>query len=109
MFVEALNHEVAGMHTHQGHRFRGNRVFVVADACLVRCADFFELSSTGLHDVGQPVAAADLNKLAARDDHFPVMSEGGQRKQRGTGVVIDDGCGFAACDSLQQPCHRGAS
>ena len=40
--------------------------------------------------IGNAKAAADLHQLTAADDHLPPLTESGQRKKDGRGVVVDD-------------------
>jgi hypothetical protein len=42
------------------------------------------------HDVGHAEGTADLDQLAARDDHLAPGRQRGQHQQDGGGVVVDD-------------------
>ena len=54
------------------------------------------------HDVGNAERAADLDQLAARDDHFAPVRERVEHEQHGGGVVVDDGRGLGAGQFAQQ-------
>ena len=41
------------------------------------------------HDLRDAEAAADLDELAARDDHFLPRGQGAQDDHRGRGAVVD--------------------
>ena len=49
---------------------RADRALVVGQPRLVGRADFAEPGARDLEDLGKPEAAADLDELAARDDHL---------------------------------------
>ena len=57
----------------------GNGRFVVGDAGAVRRADFTKDCARFGHDIWNSERTADLDQLAARDNHFPAL---GQRVQR---------------------------
>ncbi len=104
-FAESLHDVVAGVHVHQCGRGVADGGLVIADARLVRGADFAQDGAAGLHHFRQSVAAADLHQLSARHNHLAAGGQCGECEQRGAGVVVDDGGGLGAGQLLQQAFH----
>ena len=79
-----------------------DRALVVGRARAVRRSDLDEPRARAREDVGDPEAVADLDQLAARDEHLAAFGERGEREQHRGGVVVDDerrlGAGQAAQD-----------
>ena len=69
------------MHSHDRSRLRADGALVVRQSSLVGRADFTEPGPGDLEDLGEPKTAADLDQLAARDDHFAAAR---QRPQAST-------------------------
>src|SRR5437588_433368 len=65
-----------------------HRVCVVASARAICGADLAKLRAALLDDVGDAERAADLDQLAARDDHFLLRGNRGEKEQRAGGVVV---------------------
>ena len=63
---------------------------VVGGARAVRGADLDQPGARAGEHLGNPEAVADLDQLAARDEHIAAFRERGQREQHGGGVVVDD-------------------
>ena len=53
-------------------------------------ADLDEPRARAREHVGDAEAVADLDQLAARDEHLAALGERGEREQHGGGVVVDD-------------------
>ena len=68
----------------------GERRLVVGEAGAVGGADLDELGAGAGADVGHAEAAADLDELAARDEHPAPGGERAEGEQRRRGVVVDD-------------------
>jgi len=54
-------------------------------------ADFDQFGAGAAHDFGHTEGAADLDQLAARDDHLAPLGQGVEDEQNRGGVVIDHG------------------
>ena len=67
-----------------------DRRLVVGGARAVRRADLDEARARAREHVGDAEAVADLDQLAARDDHLAALGERGEREQQRGGVVVDD-------------------
>ena len=74
--------------------FSGDRALVVRRVRAIGRAHFFENRATPGHDLRNPERAANLNQLAARDDHFLAARERVQGQEDRGGVVVDDGGRF---------------
>ena len=85
---------------------RGGRVLqgglVVGDTCAVRRSDLDQACAGGTHDVGDPELAADLDQLAARDEHLLALGEHGQRKHERRRTVVHDERGLGIGDRAQE-------
>ena len=79
---------------------------VVGGARPVRRADLDEPRAGAGEHVGDAEAVADLDQLAARDDHLAALGERGEREQHRAGVVVDDerrlGAGQPAQDARRR-------
>ena len=71
-------------------RLGPDRALVVGGARAVRRADLDEPRARAGEHVGDPEAVADLDQLAARDEHLAALGERGEREQHRGGVVVDD-------------------
>ena len=80
----------------------GDRRTVVRGSRLVRRPDLPQHGARLRHHVGNPEAAADLDELPARDDHFASFRQCREHDQRRRRVVVDDDCGLGAGDAAQQ-------
>ncbi len=87
---EADKPEVRLVHAQEQRRFRPDRALVVGSAGAVRCADLDEARTGAREHVGDAEAVADLEELAARDDHLASLRERCERKQHRSRVVVDD-------------------
>ena len=67
-----------------------DRRLVVGGARAVRRPHLHQPRSGALQHLVDPEAVADLDQLAARDDHLATVGERGDREQQGGGVVVDD-------------------
>jgi hypothetical protein len=65
-------------------------------------ADLAEHGARLRHDVGDAETAADLDKLAARDDRLAAGGQSRQDQQRRGGVVVGDDSGFGAGEPGEQ-------
>ena len=84
------------MHAEEERRLRPDRPLVVGGARAVRRSDLDEARARPREHVGDAEAVADLDELAARDDHLASFRERGEREQHGGGVVVDDERGLGA-------------
>ena len=71
-------------------RLRPDRPFVIGGARAIRRSDFDETRARPCEHVGYAEAVADLDELAARDDHLASFRESREREEHGRGVVVDD-------------------
>ena len=79
-----------GMDAEDGLRAAlGERRLEVGGAGAVRGADLDQLRAGPPDDLGDPDAAADLDELAARDDH-PAATGQADRERERRGVVVGD-------------------
>ena len=88
--LEADDAEVRLVHAQQQRRLRPDRALVVGGARAVRRADLDEPRAGAGEHVGDAEAVADLDQLAAGDDHLASLRERREREQHGRGVVVDD-------------------
>ncbi len=78
------------MHAQEQSRFRADRALVVGGARAVRRPHLDQACAGAGEHVGDPEAVADLDQLAARDDHFAALGERREREQHRGRVVVDD-------------------
>ena len=101
------------MHAQQHGGFRADGPLVVGGACPVRRSHLDEACARAREHVGNAEAVADLDQLAARDEHLAAFRERSQRQQHGGGVVVDDerrlGAGQPAKDPRDVILPRAAS
>ena len=88
-----------------------DRALVVGGARAVRRADLDEPRAGAGEHVGDAEAVADLDQLAARDEHLAALGERGEREQHRAGVVVDDDRRLGAGQPAQDAPRRdpGAS
>ena len=101
---EADQAEVGLVDAEQQRRLRADRAVVVAGASAVGRPDLAQPGARTREHVGNAESVADLDQLAARDEHFASLGQRGQREQHGCGVVVDDQGGLRAG---QPPQDRG--
>ena len=87
---EADDAEVRLVHAQEERRLGPNGALVVLRARAVRRADLDEPRARAREHVGDAEAVADLDQLAARDDHLAALGERAEREQHRGGVVVDD-------------------
>ncbi len=93
---EADDAVVARVHAQHGARALAPGMLDVAQIGAVRGAHLDQASAAFGEDVGNAKTVADLDELAARDDHLAVAARGRQGEQHGRGVVVDhEGVGGA--------------
>ena len=78
-----------------------DRALVVGGARAVRRADLDEPRARAREHVGDAEAVADLDQLAARDEHLAALGERGEREQHRGGVVVHDERGLGAGQPAQ--------
>ena len=80
--------EVGLVDAKQERRLRADRRLVVGGARAVRRPHFPEAGAGAGEDVGDAKAVADLDQLAARDEHVAPVGERGEGEQHGARVVV---------------------
>ena len=103
---EAFDAEVRRVHAQERRRPIADRRRIVGGAGPVGRADLAQDRARLRHDVRHAEAAADLDQLAARDDHFAPRRQRRQHEQRRRGVVVDDDRGLGAGEPAEQPLRR---
>ena len=91
------------MHAQEQRRLRADRAFVVGGARAVRRPDLDEPRARAREHVRDAEAVADLDQLAARDDHLAALGERCEREQHRGGVVVHDERGLGAGQAAQDP------
>ena len=71
-------------------RLGPDRALVVRGTRPVRRPDLDHARARAREHVGNPEAVADLDELAARDEHLATLRERCEREQHRRGVVVDD-------------------
>ena len=79
-----------------------DRPLVVGDPRAVGGADLDEPGAGARQHVGDPEAVADLDQLAARDEHLAALGERRQGEHHGRSAVVDDERRLGARDPVQQ-------
>src|SRR5438105_8756832 len=69
-FNKAVHEEIAAMNFQNERGLFANRERVVGESCFVGGADLAKFRTSRFQKFADPKAAADLDELAARDDHF---------------------------------------
>ena len=69
---------------------RSDRLLVVGGSRAVRRPDLDEPRARARQDVRDPEAVADLDQLAARDEHVAALRERGQGQEHRSRVVVHD-------------------
>ena len=87
---EADDAEVRLVHAEEQRGALVDRVLVVGGARAVRRPDLDEPRAGACEHVGDAEPVADLDQLAARDDHVASFRERGEREQQRAGVVVHD-------------------
>ena len=90
------------MDPEDGARVRPDRSLVVGGARSVRRPDLDEARTRAGEHVGDAEAVADLDQLAARDDHLATLGECGKREQERRSVVVHDDARFGPGQAAQQ-------
>ena len=98
---EADDAEVRLMDAEQQRRSLVDRALVVGGARPVRRPDLDEPRARACEHVGDAEPVADLDQLAARDDHVAPFGERSEREQQGARVVVHDERGFGAGEPAQ--------
>ncbi len=97
---------VARMNLHQRRGRRPDGARVVGLVCAVGGSDLDQADVGAAHHVRNAEGPADLDHLAARQDHVLLVRQGRQDEQHGGGVVVDHGGGLGAAqlgqDALDQ-------
>jgi hypothetical protein len=100
---EADEPEVRLVHA-QEHRGLGpDRLLVVRGSRAVRRPDLDEARTRACEHFGDPEAVADLDQLAARDDHVAALRERGQGYEHRSRVVVHDERSFGPGEPAQDP------
>jgi hypothetical protein len=99
------------VHLEKKPRRGSDRLLVIGDPGAIRGPDLPEDGLALAHHVGDPEAAADLDQLAAGDDHLLSLGEGVQRQEDRGGVVVDHGRGGSGEQTSEQPLrvHRAGT
>ena len=93
---EADDAEVRLVHAKQNGGVGADRALVVGCARAVRRSDLDEARTGAGEHVGDAKAVADLDQLAARDDHLATLGERGEGEQHRRRVVVHDERGLRA-------------
>ena len=94
--------EVRLVHAQDEGRLGAERALVVGDARAVRGADLDEPRARAGEHLGDAEAVADLDQLAAGDEHVPPFGERREREHHGGRVVVDDERGLGTGDPAEQ-------
>ena len=99
---EADHLEVAGVHLHDGHRFRRDRSGVIFGAGSIRGADLDHTCTRKAHDLRHSKSAADLDQLAAGNDDLLAPRQCRQHQEHRGGAIVDNRGGLGAGQVPQQ-------
>ncbi len=102
---EADDAEVRLVDAQQQRGVRGHGRVVVGGARAIRRPDLDEARTRACEHVGDAEAVADLDQLAARDEHVAALRERGEREQHRRRVVVDDDRRLGAGEPAQERCH----
>ena len=102
---EADEPEVRLVHPQEQRRLGPDRTLVVRGASPVRRPDLDEPRARARQHVRDPEAVADLDQLAARDEHLPSLGERGQGEQDSGRVVVHDEHSLRARQTSEDPRH----
>ena len=94
--------EVRLMDAQDERRLRPDRALVVGRARPVRRPHLAQPRARAREHVGDPEAVADLDQLAARDEHLATLGERGEREQHRRRVVVDDERRLGAGEAPQE-------
>jgi hypothetical protein len=94
--------EVGLVHAQEERSLRPDRALVVGGPGPVGRSDLDEPSARAGEDVRDPKPVADLDQLAARDEHVAPFGERRQCQEDRGGVVVDDQRGVRARQPPQQ-------
>ena len=86
---ESAQLEVAAVDLEQQRGARAERALVVGQVRAVGGAHLDQLHPRPLEDLRHAERAADLDQLAARDDHLAAARERSEREEERCGVVVD--------------------
>ena len=78
------------MRAQQQRRARRERALEILEVDAIRRADFDQHRAAALENLGNAKAAADLDELVARDDHFASLRKRIEHEQHRGGAVVDD-------------------
>jgi hypothetical protein len=95
--------EVGLVNAQQHCRLGADRVLVVGRTRAVRRTDLAQPRARARENVRDAEAVADLDQLAARDQHLALFGERAQRQHHGGSVVVDDKRGLRARQPPQDP------
>ena len=84
---------------------RVDRIGIVLQMGPVGGANFEELCAGTTHDLRHAECAADLDKLAARNNCSAALGQGVEDDEDRGGVIVDDGCVLGTGELPQQPAH----
>ena len=90
LLVKALDAIVGRMNLQDHGRVGRDSALVIGKVRAVGGTDLDELSTRGLHDIGDTETAADLDELAAAHDDLFARGMGGQHQQHRGGIIVDD-------------------
>ena len=87
---EADDAEVRLVHAQQHRGLGPDRALVVGGARAVGRADLAQARARAREHVRDPEAVADLDQLAARDEHLPILGQRREREHHRRRVVVHD-------------------
>ncbi len=102
---EADDAEVRLVHTQQQRRLRSDRALVIGGAGAVRRSHLAQASAGACEHVRDPEAVADLDQLAAGNEHLAAFGECRQREHHRRRVVVDDERGLGTGQPPQDRRH----
>ena len=87
---EADDAEVRLVHAQQHGGLGPDRALVVGGAGAIGRPDLAQPGARAREHVRDPEAVADLDQLAARDEHLPILGQRREREHHRRGVVVHD-------------------